>query len=358
VLTIPFHIPYISGKETEYIANVITKKSFSGNGTYHHKSIELLKKLTQAHSIYLTTSCTSALEIAALAIGITHGDEVILPSFTFVSTANAFALRGAKLRFADIEKHSLNISLDEIKRLVTPKTKAIVVVHYNGFSDNIAEIKQFAKNQNIYLIEDAAHAINGFYNSQHLGTFGDIGCISFHETKNIHCGEGGCILVNNSKLREKVEQIIEKGTNRTEFLKGESPYYEWKTLGLSADMDEVRAAFLTAQLENVKSVTELRFKHLLHNLSELKKEKSNLKISYLPSETYFEQSNAHILWALSDDREFTVNQLKKKGIITHSHYTPLHLSTFGKKYYETPLPVTESICNKIIRFPVHTIFQL
>tara|TARA_B100001121_G_scaffold310744_1_gene345518 strand:+ start:52720 stop:53793 length:1074 start_codon:yes stop_codon:yes gene_type:complete len=357
-LIIPFHIPYISGKENEYIANVIAKKSFSGIGDYHHKAIQLLKGLTKVESIYLTTSCTSALEIAALALDIQTGDEVILPSFTFVSTANAFALRGAKLLFADIDEHSLNISLQEIERLTTANTKAIVVVHYNGYSDNISQIKEFAQNNNIFLIEDAAQAINGYCNNEHLGTFGDIGCISFHETKNIHCGEGGCILVNNQNLIDKIEHIIEKGTNRLDFLKSKTKFYEWKDLGFSADMDEIRAAFLTAQLEDIQKVTNQRMRNLLHNLSQLQNVPNRLQPDYLPTEKYFAQTNAHILWGLSKNREQLIQNFKTAGITVYSHYTPLHLSSFGKQFYESPLPVTEKVSRQIVRFPVHTKFSI
>jgi len=357
-LNIPFHIPYLSGKETDFIAKVIAKNEFSGNGYFHKQATRLLQKITGTKNIFLTTSCTSALEISALALDIQPGDEVILPSFTFVSTANAFALRSARLRFADIDRHSLNISISEIERLYTSKTKAIVVVHYNGYSDTIDQIAGFAQQHHIALIEDAAQSISGFYRQQHLGTFGDLGCISFHETKNIHCGEGGCLLVNNAHWLERVAQIMEKGTDRNAFLQGKTPFYQWQRLGLSADMDEIRAAFLTAQLTETENVTRRRKNNMIKNLQILQQHQNDLLLYYLPEANYFKQTNGHILWALSSNHNETITRLAQKGIAAVSHYTPLHLSNFGKQFYEQPLPVTEQIARDLVRFPVHITFTL
>lgn len=331
-MKIPFNIPFVSGSEVTYINEVIANKSFSYPGVFSKKCELELAKITGCESIRLTASCTSALELAALVIDIKEGDEVIVPSFTFVSSANAFVLRGAKLVLLDI--HPETMCLDEIllEKAITPKTKAIVLVHYAGLTKNIEKVRELCNKHAIYLIEDAAQSIDSYYNGQHLGTFGDIGCISFHDTKNIQCGEGGALLINNKTLIEKIDVIIEKGTDRKAFLAGEVNEYTWKTIGSSYGLSEINVAFLLAQLKALKKVTKKR-KSLYGLYQEVLKP---LKLSGLIDfpETA-NNHNAHIFFIKLKDKQQR-NELERyllnSGIVVHTHYSPLHLSDRGKNY--------------------------
>lgn len=331
-MKIPFNIPFVSGDEVTYINEVIANKSFSYPGEFSKKCEKELSKITGCETVRLTASCTSALELAALAIDVKEGDEVIVPSFTFVSSANAFALRGAKIIFVDI--HPATMCLDEtlLEKAISPKTKAVVLVHYTGLTENIERIVEICKSNNIYLIEDAAQSIDSYYNNKHLGTFGDIGCISFHDTKNIHCGEGGAILINNKRLLEKIDIIIEKGTDRKAFLDSKVSEYTWKTIGSSYGLSEINAAFLLAQLMEVRKVTSKRnqlYQHYQKALLTLKKEG---KIDFPTTDN---AHNAHIFYIKlnnKEEKQLLVNSLSQKEIAAYTHYSPLHLSNKGKNY--------------------------
>jgi len=353
-LKIPFNIPFISGNEVTYINEVIENKRFSYSGVFSKKCELELSKITGCKTVRLTASCTSALELAALAINIKEGDEVIVPSFTFVSTANAFALRGVKLVFVDINPKTLCLDENLLEKAITPKTKAIVLVHYAGLTENIEKIVETCKKNNLFLIEDAAQSIDSYYQNQHLGTFGDVGCFSFHDTKNIHCGEGGAILINNKNLLEKVDIILEKGTNRAAFLAGEIDNYTWQSLGSSYGLSEINAAFLFAQLQELKTVTKKRkaFYSLYQNLLKPLKEKGFIDFPETDN-----NHNAHIFFIKLENeskRDALINHLKKQGISAYFHYLPLHLSEMGKqyKYIKSEKDFSASESEKIVRLPL------
>lgn len=354
-MNIPFNIPFVSGDEVTYINEVIANKSFSYPGGFSKKCELELSKIIGCETVRLTASCTSALELAALAIDITEGDEVIVPSFTFVSSANAFVLRGAKLVFLDI--HPETMCLDErlLEQAITSRTKAIVLVHYAGLTENIEKVIALCKKHAIFLIEDAAQSIDSYYNNQHLGTFGDIGCISFHETKNIQCGEGGAILINNESLLEKIDIIIEKGTDRKAFLARKVNEYTWKTLGSSYGLSEINAAFLLAQLKALKKVTKKR--KSLYSLYQkaLKPLKTSGLIDFPETAN---NHNAHIFFIKVRDKQQR-NELEKCllsiGIAAYTHYSPLHLSDKGKNYpyfcFEKDYSKIES--DRLLRLPLY-----
>ncbi|MCB9361648.1 MAG: dTDP-4-amino-4,6-dideoxygalactose transaminase [Flavobacteriales bacterium] len=358
-MKIPFNIPYISGNEVNYINDVIKTQSYSSAGKYNLLCEKELSELTTCENVRLTGSATAALEIAALAIDIQPGDEVILPSFTYVTTANAFVLRGAKLVFVDINPNTMCLDEGLLKKAITSKTKAVVMVHYAGFTSNINKIVQLCKKENIFLIEDAAQSIDSYYENQHLGTFGDFGCISFHDTKNIHCGEGGALLINSKTLLNKVDVIIEKGTNRKDFLLGNEGTYSWKGLGSSYGLSEISAAFLLAQLKDVKQVTAKR-KELYDLYQEkLRPLKEGGKIDFLLHEN---NHNAHIFFIKVKDkaeRNKLIDFLGSKNIAAYFHYLPLHLSDMGNKYLfiknDTDFSLYES--ERLVRLPLYCQLQ-
>ena len=329
-------------------------QSYSSAGKYNKLCEEELTSLTKCENIRLTGSATAALEIAALAIDIQPGDEVIIPSFTYVTSASAFVLRGAKIVFVDINPSTMCLDGELLERAITPKTKAIVLVHYAGFTSNIKNVVNLCRKQNIFLIEDAAQSIDSYYTSQHLGTFGDFGCISFHDTKNIHCGEGGALLINNKTLLDKVDVIIEKGTNRKDFLLGNEGTYTWKDLGSSYGLSEISAAFLFAQLKNVKQVTAKRKE--LYDLYEekLASLKEIGKIDFLLHEN---NHNGHIFFIKTKnkaERNNLIDYLDSKKIAAYFHYLPLHLSDMGSKYLfiknDTDFSLQES--ERLVRLPL------
>lgn len=353
-MKIPFNIPFISGNEVTYLNEVISEKVFSSPGIFAKKCENELSNITGCTNIRLTTSCTSALELAALAIEIKHGDEVILPSFTFVSSANAFALRGAKLVFVDINSKTMCLDESLLEKAITPKTKAVVLVHYAGLTENIEKVVELCKTHRIFLIEDAAQSIDSYYKNQHLGTFGDVGCFSFHDTKNIHCGEGGAILINNKNLVKKVDVILEKGTNRADFLAGKIDNYTWQSLGSSYGLSEINAAFLYAQLQELKNVTKKRkelYELYRKNLLPLKQKGF---IDFPESEN---KHNAHIFFIKVENkkvRDKLINHLKESGISAYFHYSPLHLSEMGKQYQfvSSGNDFSEAESERIVRLPL------
>jgi len=353
-LKTPFNIPFISGNEITTINEVIREKVFSSPGKFAKKCEKELSKLTECDEIRLTTSCTSALELAALAIDLKAGDEVILPSFTFVSSANAFALRGAKLVFVDIHPKTMCLDENLLEKAITPKTKVIVLVHYAGLTENIEKIVETCKKNKLFLIEDAAQSIDSYYHNKHIGTFGDIGCFSFHDTKNIHCGEGGAILINNNSLIKNVDVILEKGTDRKKFLEGKISNYSWQSLGSSYGLSEINAAFLFAQLQELKNVTKKR--NELYSLYQkhfrLFKEKGFIDFPITEN-----NHNAHIFFIKVESKKVRnelINHLKKSGISAYFHYSPLHLSEMGKqyRYVNTGNDFSATESEKMVRFPL------
>lgn len=354
---INFTIPFISGKEIENIKSLEFSKKYAGDGQYTKLCSEFISNKFGVNKTLLTTSCTHALEMAALLIDVKEGDEVIMPSYTFVSTANAFVLRGAKIIFVDIDSKTLNIEVDAVEKAITPKTKAIVPVHYAGLSCDMVELMKLAKKHNLYVIEDAAQAINSKYGDQYLGTYGDFGCYSFHETKNIHCGEGGALLINNEGFINRAEIIREKGTDRSLFLKGMVDKYTWREKGSSYLMSELNAAFLFAQLESCDTLVSSRIM-LWNKYFEIL---SNYKISHkfnLLDCNELSHHNAHIFLMLLESKEIRdelMTFLREKGIQTTFHYIPLHTSPAGENYSEFigEDVNTTKMSETLLRLPLH-----
>ncbi|MCB0678765.1 MAG: dTDP-4-amino-4,6-dideoxygalactose transaminase, partial [Saprospiraceae bacterium] len=255
---IPFNLPLLTGAEETYLREALHQGHFAGDGPHSHRCATYLEKLTGARKVLPTPSCTHALELAALLIDLKPGDEVILPSFTFVSTANAFALRGARLVFVDIDPRTMNIDPNEVEQAIGPRTRAVLAMHYAGIGCDLKALKDLADRHGLFLIEDAAHCIDAYSGDRHLGAIGHLGALSFHESKNIHCGEGGALLVNDPELVERAIVMREKGTNRAAFAAGKTPFYSWVDLGSSYSLGELPAAFLFAQTRALPGVTARR----------------------------------------------------------------------------------------------------
>ena len=353
--SIPFNRPYLAGKELFYIAQAVLSGRTAGDGFYTKKCQNFLEEKFNAEKILLTHSCTAALEIAAFLCEVSPGDEVILPSFTFVSTANAFYLRGAKPVFVDINKDTLNIDEKKIEDAITEKTKVIIPVHYAGVGCNMNYITQIAKENNIFIVEDAAQGVNAMYKDKFLGTIGDIGAYSFHETKNYICGEGGAIVINNPLLIERAEILREKGTDRSKFFRGEVDKYTWVDLGSSYLPSDILSAFLFAQLENMEQINTRRenlFNYYYRELIPLAND-GKIRLPYISNDC---TSNCHLFYIIMEDEETRDNlmeYLKSKGISALFHYLPLHLSKIGLSlgYKDGQLPVTEGMSSRLLRLP-------
>jgi len=355
---VPFNKPFISGKELYYIANAVMKGHISGNGYYTKKCEQFLQEFTHCHKVLMTNSATAALEMACILIGLKPGDEVIMPSFTFVSTANAVVLRGATPVFCDIDSRSFNIDSAQLQQCLTEKTKAIIPVHYAGKSCDMNKIMDFARENNLYVIEDAAQSVGAYYEGKHSGTIADIGCFSFHETKNIMCGEGGALLINNPEFIEQAEIIREKGTNREAFFRNEVDLYTWVEQGSSYLPSELQMAFLYAQLENLQQVIKQRKKAVEYYMLHLRSLQDGGKIQLPVTEQYIE-TNYHlfsILCGSQNERTQLIEHLKKHNISAVFHYIPLHSSPAGQKYGRAEpveLCVTDDISTRLLRLPVY-----
>lgn len=333
---IPFNMPPFLGGELDNLQNVCSSHKLCGDGAFTKKCSELLVAQTGSDKVLLTTSCTHALEMAALLLDIQPGDEVIMSPYTFVSTANAFALRGAVIKFVDIRKDTMNLDEKLIESAITKKTKAIVPVHYAGVSCEMDTIMEIAKKHGIYVVEDAAQGVTSTYKGKVLGSIGTLGCYSFHETKNYSMGEGGAILINSEKLNENAEIIREKGTNRQKFLRGEIDKYTWVHIGSSYLPSELNAAYLFYQLENWKKIFDNRIASWnIYNegLSDLAND-GKIDVPFIPEGC---GHNAHMYYIKAKDleeRSALISYLKEKGIQTVFHYVPLHTSPAGKKLGE------------------------
>ena len=354
---IPFNRPFLVGKELYYIAQSVLSGHTAGDGLFTEKCQTLMEKEFGAKKILLTHSCTAALEMAAILCQVGPGDEIILPSFTFVSTANAFHLRGAKLVFVDIRSDTLNMDETKIEEVITERTKVIVPVHYAGVACEMDTIMDIAHQNDLYVIEDAAQGVNAKYKDNFLGTIGDIGTYSFHETKNFICGEGGAIVVNNEKFVERAEIIREKGTDRSKFFRGEVDKYTWVDIGSSYLPSDILAAFLYAQLENMEQINNRRaelFDYYYKALIPLVND-GMLRLPYVSSEC---KTNSHLFYIILKDentRNALLDYLQLKGILAVFHYIPLHLSPVGRSmgYTNGQLPVTESMSNCLLRLPFY-----
>ncbi|MFN5793172.1 MAG: dTDP-4-amino-4,6-dideoxygalactose transaminase [Bacteroidota bacterium] len=357
---IPFNKPYLTGKETHYMYDAVQTGKISGNGKYTQLCQNFLREKYGFGKCLLTTSCTDALEMAAILINIEPGDEVIMPSYTFVSTANAFILRGAKIIFADSRKDHPGIDEDSIEALISAKTKAIVPVHYAGVACNMDKIMDIAQKHNLFVIEDAAQAIDSYYTGKDgkkraLGSIGHLAAFSFHETKNIISGEGGMLAINSNQFIERAEIIWEKGTNRSSFFRGEVDKYGWVDMGSSFLPSEIIAAFLWAQLENLQMIQERRLKLgniYLTELGDWAKENSVL-LPVIPS---FASNNAHMFYLVFKDiksRDKIIAQLKSKNILSVFHYISLHSSKFYENKHDgRNLPETDRYSDCLLRLPM------
>ena len=353
---IPFNKPFLTGKETEYIKQAVNSGKISGNGQFTKKCQSFFEQKYGFKKCLLTTSCTDALEMASILIDIKPGDEVIVPSYTFVSTANAFALRGAKIIFADSQKDSPNIDVNCIEKLITPKTKAIVPVHYAGIACDMDAIMSIANKYNLFVIEDAAQAIDSYYKNRPLGSIGHMSTFSFHETKNIISGEGGMLVINDKRFINRAEIIWEKGTNRAAFFRGEIDKYSWVDIGSSFLPSEIIAAFLFAQLENIDKIQKRRIEiwnNYYSNLKELE-DKKHIK---LPAVSSFSTNNAHMFYIICNslaDRTELINYLKQKNILAVFHYLSLNNSVFNKKInkIEIETPNSDNFTNRLLRLPL------
>ncbi len=346
-----------AGNEIDYIKKAIESGHLQGGGKFLEKCEKLLSKITAVPSL-LTTSCTSALDISALLCEIKEGDEVIVSSFTFVSSINSFALRGAKPVFCDIRKDNLNIDETKIESLITEKTKVIVPVHYAGVACEMDTIMSIAKKRNIKVVEDAAQGFCAYYKNKHLGTIGELGALSFHSTKNIIAGEGGALLCNKPDLFERANFIREKGTNRINFVQGKIDKYTWVDYGSSYIPSELNTAFLAAQLEVAKKLTTDRiaaWNYYRDQLAPLERE-GFLTTGKVPTQC---KHNAHIFFIHTDSPEITntlAKHLATKGVSTSAHYAPLHLCPMAKKLGcpDVSLPVAEKLYKTILRLPIYS----
>jgi dTDP-4-amino-4,6-dideoxygalactose transaminase len=355
-MNIPFNRPYLSGHELEYIAQAHSNGQLSGDGVFTRKCHTWLEQQTGASKALLTHSCTAALEMAAMLLDLKPGDEVIMPSFTFVSTANAFVLRGAIPVFVDIRPDTMNIDESLIEQAITPRTRAICVVHYAGVSCEMDTIMAVARDHGLKVIEDAAQGILSSYRGRPLGSLGDLGALSFHETKNVISGEGGALLINDPDLIERAEIIREKGTNRSKFFRGQIDKYTWVDVGSSYLPSELIAAFLMAQLEHAHEITNRRLAiwSNYHAWASRMEETGVLRRPVVPLDC---THNAHMYYLLLRDleaRTHFIDTMKNAGIGTVFHYIPLHSSPAGRKYGRTAgtLPHTVAASDRLVRLPL------
>jgi dTDP-4-amino-4,6-dideoxygalactose transaminase len=354
---IPFNRPFAAGKEYEYIRQAIENGHVSGDGPFTKKCQSLLEATLGVPKVLLTTSCTDALELSALLLDIQPGDEVIVPSFTFVSTVNAFVLRGARPVFADIRPDTLNLDERHLTQLIGPRTRVIVPVHYAGVGCEMDAILQTADQHGLAVVEDDAHGLFGKYRGRNLGTFGCLATLSFHETKNISCGEGGALLINDQRLIERAEILREKGTNRSRFFRGQVDKYTWVDLGSSFLPSDILAAFLFAQLETRETIQAERRRiwngYATHLAAWAQRE--GVCLPQVPA--YCEQSYHmfYLLMPSRNARDAIIAHLKQQGILSVFHYLPLHLSEMGQRWMarRTGCPVTEQISERLIRLPFY-----
>lgn len=356
-MNIPFNQPHEHGPELEYIRDAIRRAHLSGDGHYTRKCHELLMERTGAKKVLLVHSGTAALEMAALLIDCRPGDEIIMPSYTFVSTANAFVLRGAVPVFVDIRPDTQNMDETLIEAAITERTRAICVVHYAGVACEMDAIMDIARRHCLYVIEDAAQGVGSFYKGRRLGSIGHLGCYSFHETKNVISGEGGALLLNDDSLAERAEIIREKGTNRSRFFRGQTDKYTWVDIGSSYLPGEMTAAYLFAQLESEMEINEERLKwwNMYHRALEPLEKEGVLKRPCIPENC---TNNAHMYYILLpslEERSLLMDKLKEQGVTSVFHYIPLHSSPAGVRFGRShgDLPHTDRTSDTLLRLPLY-----
>jgi dTDP-4-amino-4,6-dideoxygalactose transaminase len=360
MIRIPFNKPGVTGNEYNYLATCIQNLHLSGDGDFTKNCHRFLEEHFGVAKALLTTSCTHALEMSALLLDIQPGDEVIIPSFTFVSTVNAYVLRGAKPVFADVRPDTLNIDETRLERLITPRTKAIVIVHYAGVGCEMDEILRIADKYNVPVIEDNAHGLFGKYKGKYLGTFGAMATQSFHETKNFTCGEGGALLINDPKYVERAEIIREKGTNRSRFFRGQVDKYTWVDVGSSYLPSELLAAYLFAQFESADEIQAKRkqiwqtYHASLHDWAE----ETGVLLPVIPEECEQAFHMFYMILPSLDARQDLIAFLKEREILSVFHYLPLHLSDMGLKFggAKGDCPVTEDLSDRLLRLPFFNSF--
>jgi dTDP-4-amino-4,6-dideoxygalactose transaminase len=352
---IPFNKPFLSGKENDYILEAVLSGKISGDGIFTKNCHNFFEKKYRFKKCLLTTSCTDALEMAAILLDIQAGDEIIMPSYTFVSTANAFVLRGAKIVFVDSTSENPNIDVLKIEKLITPNTKAIVVVHYAGIACEMEKIMQLSKQYNLFVVEDAAQAIDSYYKDKPLGSMGHLSAFSFHETKNVISGEGGMLVINDDRFIGRAEIIREKGTNRSAFFRGEIDKYGWVDIGSSFLPSDIIAAFLFAQLESLENIQKRRkeiWMQYKNGLAQLESNR-NLKLPVLPG---FATNNAHMFYIVcnnSKDRKGLIAYLKQNNVMAVFHYLSLHKSKFYQHKHDfRDLPWSDYYSDCLIRLPM------
>ena len=358
-LNIPFNKPYITGREKEYILKSLNNGKTCGDGKFTKEVNRFMMEKFNAYKALMTTSCTHAIELGSMLIDLKPGDEVIVPSYTFVSTVNPILLRGATPVFAEIREDTLNIDPDDIERKITKNTKAIFPVHYAGIACDMDRIMEIAKEHNLYVVEDAAQGVNAKYKGQFLGTIGDIGCYSFHETKNYSSGEGGALIINhdNIEFAQMAEIIREKGTNRSKFIRGEIDKYTWVNVGSSYLPSDILSAYLLAQFEAIDEINNKRktvFDSYYKGLTKLQ-ERGKLRLPIIPK---YAETNYHMFYILlntNGERNNLMDFLKTKGIQSVFHYIPLHSSPIGVSlgYKSEDLPKTEELSGRLLRLPMY-----
>jgi dTDP-4-amino-4,6-dideoxygalactose transaminase len=354
---IPFNKPFIVGKELYYISQAVFEGHLAGDGAFTKMCHAWLEERFGAKKVLLTHSCTAALEMAAILSEVEPGDEVIMPSFTFVSTANAFALRGARIRFVDIREDTLNIDETLIEDAMTQRTRVVVPVHYAGVAAEMDTILDIADRHDVIVVEDAAQGVNATYKGRYLGTIGNFGTYSFHETKNFISGEGGALLVNDERFEERAEVIREKGTNRAKFFRGQVDKYTWVDLGSSYLPSEIVAAFLYAQLEEAETITSVRWS-VFRRYQELFRpliEAGEIRVPICPVECVH---NAHLFCMILPTqklRDGLIDHLRSKEIMAVFHYVPLHSSPMGRQvgYSKDDLRVTDDVSARLVRLPCY-----
>jgi dTDP-4-amino-4,6-dideoxygalactose transaminase len=352
---VPFNRPHLTGREFEYIQQAVNAGQLAGNGQFTRRCQQILEERLNSHKVLLTHSCTAALEMAALLLDLKPGDEVIMPSFTFVSTANAFVLRGVVPVFVDIRPDTLNLDERLIEAAITPRTRAIVAVHYAGVGCDMDAIMTIATKHGLRVIEDAAQALGSTYKNRPLGSIGDIGALSFHETKNVISGEGGALLVNNPAFAERAEILWEKGTNRSRFLRGQVDKYTWVDLGSSFLPGELTAAFLWAQLEHADAITAKR-RALWDSYARASESLTPLGAE-LPNVPHDRTHNAHLFYVLvppGAGQAEVLTELNRRNVNAVFHYIPLHSAPAGRRYGRagSTMVVTDDRSSRLIRLPL------
>jgi dTDP-4-amino-4,6-dideoxygalactose transaminase len=356
MINIPFNVPYVTENETKTIEDAIKRGRLSGDGYYTNISHDWLREKTLATSALLTHSCTAALEMAAILLDLKEGDEVIMPSYTFVSTANAFVLRGAVPVFVDIRRDTLNIDERLIEEAITDRTVAIVVVHYAGVACEMDEIMHLSNKYHLRVVEDAAQGIMATYKGRPLGTIGDFGTLSFHETKNVVSGEGGALLMRDGEFVDRAEIVREKGTDRSQFLRGEVDKYTWKRVGSSYLPSELNAAFLWSQLQKAQFITDQRkiVWNRYHNYVEDLENRGLLSRPRVPEYCSHNGHMYHVVLSPESNRANVLEELRNRGVGAISHYVPLHSSPAGAKFGRTSgnMKNTDFVASNLIRLPL------